>query len=345
MRRLLHRMAQYSHNAFNNPITKIGTHNGTFHCDDALACYMLKLLPQCSEAKIVRSRDSHTLDACDIIVDVGAVFDTSTHRYDHHQREFNETMHSLSAGKYPWATKLSSAGLVYFHFGHSVVSIISSLEMKDPNLEIIYQKIYEQFMEEIDANDNGISQYDGEPKFQVTTTVSSRVAALLPPWNVANRNFDEIFPDAMQLVGREFSSRIKGLVDVWLPAKHLVNEALMRAGDTDASGQIIMLDQFCPWKEHLFAFETEREMMGRVKYVLHQDDNGKWRIQCVNKMLKRFENRKSLPEPWRGLRDDSLSDIAGIDGCTFVHASGFTGGNATKEGVILMAKRALEFED
>ena len=25
---------------------KIGTHNGTFHCDEALACYLLKLLPK-----------------------------------------------------------------------------------------------------------------------------------------------------------------------------------------------------------------------------------------------------------------------------------------------------------
>ena len=25
---------------------KIGTHNGTFHCDEVMACYMLKLLPE-----------------------------------------------------------------------------------------------------------------------------------------------------------------------------------------------------------------------------------------------------------------------------------------------------------
>ena len=33
---------------------KIGTHNGTFHCDEALACYMLKLLPEYKDASIVR---------------------------------------------------------------------------------------------------------------------------------------------------------------------------------------------------------------------------------------------------------------------------------------------------
>jgi uncharacterized UPF0160 family protein len=25
---------------------KIGTHSGSFHCDESLACYMLKLLPE-----------------------------------------------------------------------------------------------------------------------------------------------------------------------------------------------------------------------------------------------------------------------------------------------------------
>ena len=32
---------------------KIGTHDGTFHCDEALACYMLKLLPDYKDAAIV----------------------------------------------------------------------------------------------------------------------------------------------------------------------------------------------------------------------------------------------------------------------------------------------------
>ena len=29
----------------------IGTHSGNFHCDEALACYMLKLLPEYKDAR------------------------------------------------------------------------------------------------------------------------------------------------------------------------------------------------------------------------------------------------------------------------------------------------------
>lgn len=34
---------------------KIGTHNGGFHCDELLACFMLTQLPQYKHADIIRS--------------------------------------------------------------------------------------------------------------------------------------------------------------------------------------------------------------------------------------------------------------------------------------------------
>ena len=83
-----------------------------------------------------------------------------------------------------------------------------------------------------------------------------------------------------------------------------------------------------------------------------------WRIQAVPVSPESFESRKALPEPWRGIRDGELSALTGIDGCIFVHASGFTGGegilciisvladidtlgNATEEGALTMARQAL----
>lgn len=39
-------------------------------------------------------------------------------------------------------------------------------------------------MEEVDAVDNGISQWEeGEPRYVLTTTLSARVARLNPTWN------------------------------------------------------------------------------------------------------------------------------------------------------------------
>ena len=51
--------------------------------------------------------------------------------------------------------------------------------------------------------------------------------------------------------------------------------------------------------------------------------------------------RQPLPKPWRGLRDEQLSELTGIAGCVFVHTSGFIGGNRTHEGALKMAMHAL----
>lgn len=42
------------------------------------------------------------------------------------------------------------------------------------------------------------------------------------------------------------------------------------------------------------------------------------------------------------MRDDQLSEVAGIEGCVFCHATGFIGGNKTKEGVLQMALKSLK---
>jgi uncharacterized UPF0160 family protein len=42
--------------------------------------------------------------------------------------------------------------------------------------------VYENFIEEIDGMDNGVSAYEGLPKYKVTTTLSHRVGYLCPSW-------------------------------------------------------------------------------------------------------------------------------------------------------------------
>ena len=73
-------------------------------------------------------------------------------------------MNSLNPD-YKWVTKLSSAGLIYYHFGHRIIEQILELDPKDPTIvDIVYRKVYENFIEEIDGIDNGINQTEEEPK-------------------------------------------------------------------------------------------------------------------------------------------------------------------------------------
>ena len=68
----------------------------------------------------------------------------------------------------------------------------------------------------------------------------------------------------------------------------------------------------------------------------------RWRVQAVTVEGKSFENRVSLPEAWRGLRDDVLVSITGIPGSRFVHAAGFIGGHDNYEGALAMAQAAVQ---
>uniref|UniRef100_H2YVQ9 Uncharacterized protein n=1 Tax=Ciona savignyi TaxID=51511 RepID=H2YVQ9_CIOSA len=167
----------------NGTNVKIGTHNGTFHCDEVLACYLLKLLPRYKDAEVVRTRDMDIIEKCDVVVDVGGIHDHERCRYDHHQRTFTHTMNSLRPEK-TWTTKLSSAGLVYCHYGEEILAAVMGEKGKDEKtVSIIYDKVYEKFIQEIDAIDNGVNQFDGEPRYHISTNISSRVSRLNPSWN------------------------------------------------------------------------------------------------------------------------------------------------------------------
>lgn len=78
-----------------------------------------------------------------------------------------------------------------------------------------------------------------------------------------------------------------------------------------------------------------------VLYALYEDTGGSWRIQAVPVDPNSFASRKKLPTDWCGLRDEQLSEKTGIPGGIFIHASGFIGGHATREGAIKMAVQVM----
>ena len=96
----------------------IGTHSDTFHCDEVLATTMLLYTDAYKDSLIVRTRQENIFDKLDIVCDVGAIYDPAKQRYDHHQKTFKDTWKNEEGDK----TKLSSAGLIYKHFGKEVIS-------------------------------------------------------------------------------------------------------------------------------------------------------------------------------------------------------------------------------
>lgn len=315
----------------------IGTHNGTFHCDEALACHLLKLTDNFKDAEIVRSRDSKVLVDLDVIVDVGGEYIPDKGRFDHHQKGFQETFSSK------FQTKLSSAGLIYKHFGKEIVAKLSGYSEETPYHDIIYQQVYKTFVEGLDGIDNGVSRYPDElkPRYTVNTDLSSRVGRLNPSWNEKGVDIDAQFRKAMAMAGSEFEERVLFYAKSWIPARAIVEKALAQRSTHHDSGEIVVLEEYTIWKKHLLDLEQEQELPKTIKFVLYQDQAGAWRVQAVPIHSSSFQSRVPLHEPWRGLRDEELSKVSGIDNCIFVHAGGFIGGNKTMEGALAMAVQTL----
>lgn len=55
-------------------------------------------------------------------------------------RTFTECFHSLCPEK-PWVTRLSSAGLVYLHFGRQLLAHLTQRKEDDRQLEVLYDKV------------------------------------------------------------------------------------------------------------------------------------------------------------------------------------------------------------
>jgi uncharacterized UPF0160 family protein len=347
--------------------TRIGTHNGHFHADEALAVYMLRLLPEYTDAALTRTRDQSILDQCHTVVDVGGEYDVTKNRYDHHQRTFNTTFPAHQ-------TKLSSAGLVYMHFGKALIAQhaqkLQQLITQD-DLDLVHVKLYDDFIEAIDANDNGINKFDTTSLEQAGIqqrfkdngiTLASQVNDLnhedplkldAPSRSTESEpqaEEDYRFSRASTLMGENFVRKLHGALTAWLPARTIVKQTFEDRVNQHPSSQLMVLPRAgVPWKEHLYNIEEESGLPAdkQVLFVIYpekEEVGSKWRIQAVSKSFSSFENRKSLPEPWRGIRDAELDQLLGgdvEDGAVFVHASGFIGGHKSEAGVRAMANLAL----
>lgn len=47
------------------------------------------------------------------------------------------------------------------------------------------------------------------------------------------------------------------------------------------SGEIILLTERCPWKDHLQSLEEEMGISGEIKFCIFHDKGDSWRVQGI----------------------------------------------------------------
>lgn len=257
---------------------------------------------------------------------------------------------------------------MYLHFGKAIIAQRTGRDEAAPEVGLLWEKVYEDFVEALDAQDNGINVYDPaetkslRKRFNDSGVgLGSLVSDLNNGWDEGDaedagenksksperiqQEEDGRFLEASTLMGTTFLRKLAYYHHQWLPARSYVREVYTARMQHEAQGRIMVFERGVPWRDHLYRIEAEDPTEHEVLYVLFPEGSSQgsaWRIQAVGVSQSSFESRKAFPEAWRGLRNEALDGATGIEGCIFIHASGFIGGNKTFNGAMAMALRAVE---
>lgn len=291
----------------------IGTHDGVFHADEVFAvAALLRIFPG---SMTWRTRDPKILATCDIVVDVGGVFDQPTGRFDHHQEG--------GAGARENGILYSSFGLVWRRFGTEIAC----------GDEEIARIVDERLVQPIDAKDNGQRLFEGgEAKFPGIrpVTISSIIGSLNLTWGEPESS-NNPFDSAVKLAGIILDRAIRSAVSQFNTCQ-TVRWAIADAEDP----RLIILRTFCPWTE-VVASDAPLAL-----YVAFPSETGDWRLQCVPDGIKQFGKRKPLPAAWSGKRADELAAMTDVADATFCHPNLYICGAKSREGVLKLARLAID---
>lgn len=188
------------------------------------------------------------------------MYDPAKQRYDHHQRGFTEV---FGFGGYD-RTKLSSAGLVYKHFGKHIIAKQLGVPESDPKVETLWLQLYGELIESIDGIDNGVNIAQGELAYAQRTDLSSRVRRLNPRWNepASDDDYDARFAVASKTTGDEFLQQLDYFANAWLPARDVVKEALEKRHEVDPSGKIVVFKQVNEVRGRVMSLTPVRPLEG-----------------------------------------------------------------------------------
>ncbi|KAL0238709.1 hypothetical protein PCE1_004401 [Barthelona sp. PCE] len=285
------------------------THDGKPHSDDVLACAILKYL--FNRISVTRTR-RHTTG--DIFIDVGGIYDGVKH-FDHHQNSFDQRWSD------EYAEKMASAGLIWKTFhrdyllkvakDHGLEALIDC----DATVDLLANKIYNDYVYAVDADDNGLCRYEGLPNaFVDTTTIKYRLNNLI----AGPVTLDKAYMTMVDRITEEFALYTRFIIAKWLVSLNNIRQAILDRFSVHESGHVIRHDSNVPLD---VLYQLERDLNAEILFIM-SNSNDEWRLKTVTVEGEAFVNRKSFPEEWGGLRNEELSEIAEIP-LIFCHANVF----------------------
>ena len=231
------------------------------------------------------------------------VYDIGGGKYDHHQPGGN--------GERENGIKYSSFGLIWKDFG-----------------KVFFDK---KIVQTIDATDNG--------QFSIINKFDFEIVTIPNLISVYNSNWDEEEKqDIFFLQAVEFAENIliKIIIDEDSKEKAKI---LIETAIEESENQIIILEKFLPWKECLL--QSTNPKAKDILFVIFPSNREGYNICTVPKELGSFESKKLFPIEWKGLRDEELQKITGVNTAFFCHNERFICCTRTKDDALKIAELAI----
>ena len=234
------------------------THDGTFHADEVFATVVLSRILEKENIKLCRTSGITQEEK-------GIVYDVGYGKYDHHQPGGN--------GERENGVKYAAFGLIWKKFGKKYLESINV-----SNIDDVWEAIDKKLVQNIDLIDNGqlgkLTQFDFE-----IITLSGLISMYNSNWDDKTENQDSQFLEAVKLASTIFDRIVKNAISK-MNAKAKINKAI-----GEAKNQILILDEFMPWKEFLLENEKGKDIL----FVVFPSNRGGYNVYAVPKELGSFE--------------------------------------------------------
>ena len=305
------------HKEYSKKINAV-THTAPHHADEIFATAMLEIL---FPVDLFRTRDQSIIDSTHAIVyDVGGEFNTEKKRFDHHQKGFSEIR--------PDGIVYSSAGLIWREYGVEIIKKLDETkEIDEETAQAVFTHVDHALIRGIDARDNGQGE-KGD---------SMSVSAIISSFNVLwdeNEDADSCFIKACKIASTILKREIKVAFSS-VHGQQLVKEEIESADNT-----VLVMDTFIGgWMDAVLTSNNPKA--ADLLYAVFPAVDGNWNIQAIPPTTKdKMMQRKPFPKEWRGLKNNDLITISGVETAVFSHAGGFFAVTKTKKDAIILAEKA-----
>lgn len=268
------------------------THSGTMHADEVFATAFLE--QYFGKNKVLRTNNVEFDKLSTKVI----VYDIGRGKFDHHQVDALKRDNDIT---------YCSFGLLWKEFGKDF------LKKEDfSNIDSLWEFIDKDFVEGIDADDNGVF-----PKIDAiykVKTISSIIKLFNPSFD-SDEDESCQFIKAVDVASKIFYEEILYANGKVIADKN-INDLL---DEVDSDSKFLILDKFLPYEETIL----NREDKNNILFVAFPSNRGGYAIKTIPKSLTDKTARMDFPEEWAGLEGEELEKVSSIKGLTFCHTGRF----------------------